>query len=267
MRFGAPFSVALHIGPAAFGPSTARTDSTPMVILPVELLEIADSTNVAPIPEKTEPEDLVEEMTTPEEAPAPASAPEPEPEVAPEVIPPPAPTPAPKPEPKPAPKPAPPKPEPKKENFQDSLDSILKSVDKPSTRPAPSPNRSTTNLAQVPDAAARRGVGDQSRMTITVAEFVRQQLLSKGCWTDQDDMPDAKRLRATIRVRFGRDGKFLEEPQLIQPSRPPVGDQPMQIFIERARRALSKCNQLGFQVPSEYFSSTPVQWIEIEFLP
>lgn len=246
---------------------TLSSESTPMIMLPVELLEIADSTNVAPIAEQPDPEEMVEEMSTPEEAPAPAAAPEPEPEAAPEIIPPKAPDPAPKPEPKPAAKPTPPKPEPKKENFQDSLDSILKSVEKPAARPAPSPNRSTTNLAEVADAAPRRGVGDNQRMTITVGDFVRQQLLSKGCWGDQSDMPDAQRLRATFRIRFGRDGRFLEEQQLIEPSRPPANDQPMQIYIQRAHRALSKCNQLGFQVPSEYFETSPAPWIEIVFLP
>lgn len=270
MRAGVPFSVALHLGIAAAGMIVAPSlvsEPAPMVILPVELLEIADSTNVAPVAELPDPEELPEEESTPEEAPseATAAAPEPEEALPAEVIPPKAPEP--KAEPEPKPKPAPPKPEVKKESFEDSLDSILKSVDKPKAKPAPSQNTSTSNIKELTDAAPRRGAGDNSRMTITVAEFVRQQLLTKGCWTDQDDMPDAKRLRATFRIRFGRDGRFLEEQQLIEPSRPPAGDQPMQTFIERARRALSKCNQMGFQVPSQYFETSPAQWIEIVFLP
>lgn len=269
MRVGAPFSVALHLGLAAAGMIVAPTlasEPAPMVILPVELLEISDSTNVAPVAELPDPEELLEEESTPEEAPAPAAAPEPEPEEAlpAEVLPPKLPDP--KAEAEPKPKPAPPKPD-KKESFEDSLDSILKSVDKPKGKAAPSENRSTTKLSEVADAAPRRGVGDNSRMTMTVADFIRHQLQSKGCWNDQSDMPDARRLRATFRIRFGRNMRFLGDPELIEPARSPAGDQPMQIFIQRAQRALDVCNEKGFQVPPQYYETSPAQPIEIVFLP
>jgi hypothetical protein len=68
-------------------------------------------------------------------------------------------------------------------------------------------------------------------------------------------------------VKFGRDGHFLGEPQLIEPAREPSGDQPMQVFIARARTALRMCNNIGFKVPAEYFEVQPAQYIDIVFLP
>jgi hypothetical protein len=80
-------------------------------------------------------------------------------------------------------------------------------------------------------------------------------------------MADAHRLRTVIRVRFGRNGRFLEEPQMIEPSRPPTNDQVLQVYIQHAFTALNKCNTLGFAVPKEYFETQPAQYIDLVFLP
>lgn len=266
MRVGLPFSIALHLGLAAAGmiviPTMTDIEPTPMVILPVELLEIADSTNVAPIAEAPKPDAAPEQETAPASTPAPAAAPEPE-----EAIPDIAPPPPKKEEPKQVAKAEPKPPAPKKESFEDSLDSILKTVDKNKSKAPPAETRTATNLRNVEDAAARRGVGDKTRNTITVADFIVQQMLRKGCWSDQDDMPDAKRLRAVIRVKFGRDGRFVGQPELREPTRIGIGDKPMEVFVARAHAGLNKCNQLGFEVPAQYYETQPPQWIDIVFLP
>lgn len=271
MRVGVPFSVALHLAFAAAGivvvPQLPQRESTPMVILPVELLTIGDTTNVAPVVEEQPDAEVAEEAAVEpdpaESAPDPAEAePIPEPEA--EIIPEPEPK---KPEPE-KPKPEPKKPEPKPEpkpDFNDSLSSILQSVEKPKESTAPRNDRTAADLRNVEDQAPRRGVGDNTRMTVTVADFVRSQLISRGCWADQDDMADAKRLRAVIRIRFERDGRLLGSPELIEPAREPSADRPMQIFVQRARRALNQCSP--FTVPAEYYEVSPPQWIDIEFLP
>lgn len=267
MRIGVPFSIVLHVGLAAAGmvvaPSMLR-DSTPMMILPVELLTIAEVTNVMAAAEIAS-EEAAEAAARP--APAPDAAPEPEeaPEIVPEAIPEPE---AEAPKPEPAAKPAPPKPEPKKkeESFEDALQGILQSVEKPNRTAAPVAERTTPNLASVGEKP-RAGAGDKTAMTITVADFLRDQMQRKGCWNDQKDLPDAKRLRTVIAIRFGRDMRFSDAPRLVEPARPPSGDPPMQVFIQRAFSGLNKCNQLGFQVPAEYFEANPPPWIEIEFLP
>lgn len=239
------------------------SDSTPMMILPVELLTIAETTNVAAVAEE-EPDLPVEEEATDIATASEPSAPEPaEAEALPEPVPEPEPAPAEKkPEPKPEPKPTP-KAEPKK-TFEDSLAGILQSVDKTPPKAKTAEKKAAANPFQSTDKP-RPGVGDPSRMTITVADFIRDQLLRKGCWGDQDDMADAKRLRAVIRVRFERDGRLMGAPELREPPRMPGGDMPMQVFIQRAYRALSKCSP--FTVPPEYYEVSPAQWIDIEFLP
>ncbi|MEP7210144.1 MAG: hypothetical protein ABI740_04845 [Alphaproteobacteria bacterium] len=259
---GVTFSVALHIALVLGGIVVVprlMTEPTPMAILPVELLTIADTTNVKPVaeePKKAEEADVTADKATPAPAPAAEAKAEPVPE----------PLPVPdlkKPEPeKPKPE-AKPAPEAKKpEKMADTLDSILKSVPdkKPSKTQA---DRSTTaSLRDVQDAA-RKGAGDNQRMTMTIADSIRSQLMSRGCWTDKDDMPDAKRLHATIRVRFERGGRLMGEPQLIDPPRQPAGDRPMLVFIQAAFGSLRKCEP--FQVPPEYYATSP--YIDLPFLP
>jgi hypothetical protein len=105
------------------------------------------------------------------------------------------------------------------------------------------------------------------RQTATVADSIMSQILAKRCWTDQDDMADARRLRATLAIQFGRDGHFLSPPKLVSPAVEPTNDPPLQLFIVRARKALDKCNVMGFTVPEAYFSYTPPLIIELEFRP
>jgi outer membrane biosynthesis protein TonB len=262
MRMGLPVSIVLHVAVAGVlgysAQQTIASEATPMMILPVELLTISDTTNVAPAAPIEEPE-IAEEPAAPEPEPASSDAApepvaaEPTPEPAPEPVPTPS---APKVEPKAAdkPKPAP--------SFNYELDSILKSVDPKKSSPS---SRSRPGDITRAGERARPGVGDQTRMTITVADYIRDQLIRKGCWTDQEDMPDAKRLQATIRVRFQRDGRLVEPPQLVDPARAPTGDQPMNIFTQRAFRAIAQCTP--FTVPPEYFEFTPAPWIDLVFTP
>ena len=271
MRVGVFASIGLHAGLVLTGlvaaPVMVPRPSEFVVLPDVSLLEIAETTNVAPVVRSDPEAEITDEPEAPAEespAPAPTAAPAPAPEDA-ELLP----DPVKKPEPKVEPKKETPKPrvEPKaepEEDFGGALSSILKSAEK--KRPtAPAGSKSAADMRNVDSGAPRKGAGDNQRMTITVADFIRDQLQRKGCWGDQEDMADARRLRATFRIRFNRDGTLLEEPQMISPVREPAGDQPMQIFIQRARRSLSMCSP--FTVPKEYFETTPAQWIHIEFLP
>lgn len=258
MRLSVVPSLALHIGAiAVLLPAVSdawRSDSPPMMILPVELLEIADMTNMTAASEAPK-----EEAPEPEAAPPPAEAapppppPEPEEEILPTKE---APPPKKEEKTKEAPKP-------ERMDVDSTLKDLLAAA---RSAPAPAPKKAA------PDAAASEGpprmsVGDRRRMTMTVADAILQQLLAKGCWSNQADMADARRLRAVISVRFGRDGRFLENPRLIEPSRTPSNDPPLQVYILRAQEGLNKCNTIGFQVPEEYFKVQPPQTIELDFRP
>jgi hypothetical protein len=119
----------------------------------------------------------------------------------------------------------------------------------------------------VASAHAQEAAAKPGQQTLSIADSIMSQILARRCWTDQDDMADARRLRAILSIQFGRDGHFLTPPKLIIPAVEPKNDPPLQAFIAAARLALDKCNVVGFQVPEAYFSYSPPLIIELEFRP
>ncbi len=240
--------------------ATSEVESTPMIYIPIELVSIADTTNVAPVFEDAKIDEEEPAEAESEAAAAPAAAPAPEPEDTVALDPP-------KPEaPKAAPTPpAKATPAPPSKSLSSELDDILASV----SRDAPAPKRTNPNAdpASAGTGPPRIGAGDMRRMTASITDYIRAQLISNRCWTDHSDMADARRLKATFRVWFGRNGKFSQTYQLISPSREPAGDVPMLTFIAHARRALDMCNKIGWRVPEDYFKLPQPQYIDIEFLP
>jgi hypothetical protein len=253
MRVGGFFSMMGHGAVVAAGlfvaPSIA-SDAEMMPIIDVDLVTIADETNIAPVTRDAELDEKAEEAQQEEVSAATPPPPKPEETVPldePEVRPP---------------------PKKKEESADDILKGILSGI--PESKPQPpraSASDKATNLANIPDAGARPGYGRQTGNTSTVRDFISSQLIANRCWTDHSDMADAHRLKTVIRVRFGRNGRFLDEPQMIEPSRPPASDQVLQVYIQHAFTALNKCNTIGFKVPPEYFESQPVQYIDLVFLP
>jgi len=257
------FSLVAHAGVVLAGlitipvATSSEIVSTPMVYIPIELVTIADTTNIAPVYEQVEQEKDVPVEPEAAAAPAPAAAaPELEDTIA---LDPPKPTP-PKDQPKPAAKPAPPS-----KSLSSELDDILASVSKDT--PAPKRNNPNADPASGATGQPRIGVGDMKRMTASITDYIRSQLIANRCWTDHSDMADARRLKATFRVWFGRNGKFSQPYQLVNPGREPAGDVPLQTFIAHGRRALDMCNKIGWVVPEEYFKLPQPQPIDIEFLP
>jgi hypothetical protein len=265
MRLGGPFSLVLHVGIAAagiaFAPEMMPTTSEPAPYIPIDLVTIADETNLTEVVEATVDEEEAEEVAEEEAAPAPPPPPPPEPE---EVALP-AETPPPKKAPEPVKKPEA-KPAPSEEAFDSALQDILaaaNSAPKKAKEPAPAKR---TDLTKVGEGAPREGFGNRRENTATIAAFIKQQLRDNGCWGDQDDLAGAQSLRAVIRVKFRRDGTFDGSIDLVEPARqPPQG--PFLVYINRAFTALHKCEDIGFKVPAEYFRTQPVQYIDIEFLP
>lgn len=229
-----------------------------MLYIPIDLVTVSDETNMTAVTMQAEPTP-VEEMVKEEKGPAEAGLPPPdedavsfaEPQQKPKELPK-------KPEAKPAP-PAPPA-----KSFNSELDDILSSVSK--DRPKQQRDSAGTAPASAKEAP-RLSAGDRRNMTARVEDIIKSQLVSKGCFADHSDMADARRLRATFRVWFGRNGKFSQPYQLVSPTREPFNDPPLQAFIAHARRALNMCNDLGWQVPEEYFRLPQPQYIDLEFVP
>ncbi len=233
-----------------------ESTSTPMIYIPIDLVTIDEMTNlsaVAPAPQTDESREAQEEENN--AAPAPSMPPPEEDAVSFEEL-------KPKVEPKKTEaNPAPAKPA---KSFNSELDDILSSVNKDQPKQR---NNSANTTPAAANEAPRLSAGDKRRMTASVEDVIRSQLISNGCWADHSDMADAKRLKATFRVWFGRNGKFAQRYQMVSPTREPMGDPPMQAFIVHARRALDMCNNIGWVVPEEYFTRLQSPYLDIEFLP
>jgi hypothetical protein len=233
-------------------------DVTPMMYIPIELVEVSKTTNLAPVMAEARIEEEAveakEENTSAETA---ASAAE---DDAVNLDPPPEPPKPPEPK-KPEAKPAPAA----EESFASQLDDILKSAK--DTKPSVPRNTPNTKAANTTTGPPRLGAGDLKRMTASIEQIILSQLIGNGCWADHSDMADARRLKATFRIWFGRGGKFSQAYQLVSPAREPSGDIPLQTFIAHARRALDKCNTIGWHVPEDYFKLPQPQYIDITFIP
>lgn len=237
-------------------PVAAPMPVSTQVYVPIELVTVADTTNLTEIAAADTKDEELTESAAAEAAAAPAPPPVEEDTVSLEL---------PKDKPKEEPKkqeakanPAPSK------SFSSELDDILSSVDK-------TPKSRSTSAGVAPASATpeapRLSAGDKRRMTASITNIIVSQLRDKECWADHSDMADAKRLKATYRVWFSRNGKFSQSPQLIEPTRKPASDPPLNTFIVHAERALSKCNQIGWYVPEEYFRLPQPAYIDLEFLP
>jgi hypothetical protein len=235
-----------------------KNSAAQMIIVPIELVTVADMTNLTAVSAMAEDKPLEEEVKA-EEANSTAGVPPPD-EDSVSFEPP-----------KDKPKEEIKKPDvkaspaPPAKSFNSELDDILSSVDK--TKPKQQTNSAGVAPAASSKEAPRLSAGDKRRMTASIEDIIKSQLITNGCFADHSDMADAKRLRATFRVWFGRNGKFSQTYQLVSPAREPFNDPPLQAFIAHARRALDKCNNIGWQVPEDYFRLPQPQYIDLEFVP
>lgn len=252
-------SVMLHAGILAGGLITFSgepdpSESSTMIMIPLELVTVGDVTDITPVGQEAPPASPEEDKTMEAAAASPSPPPAPEDTVAlDEAKKPPRDEPR-KNEAKPAPA--------SREEFTSVLDGILAGVATESGRkPAPA----AASAASAGKEAPRMGAGEQRRMVVSITDYIRAQLVNNRCWTDHSDMADAGRLSATFRVWFARNGKFARAYEL--QSREPSGDPQLQVFVAHARRALDMCNTIGWIVPEEYFRLPQPQYIDITFVP
>lgn len=286
MLRGLPASILLHAAVIAAGsivlPSLARDVEPAFIVVPIEIVDLSDETNIrarpevdAPEPETEAPppiEEFLQDLDTiPPEDPQPEPEPEPETAVAP---PPPAPEPEPEPapaeeetEPEEAPEPEPQADRPVLEQAQnDPLDDILGDAsnlfdrtprERARANPAP-PSQETLEDEQPRASEAQRGAGRQTGNTVAVEALIYDQM--RICWDTVEDLPDSQRLNVTVKVELNRDGSIKDGPDLVNPTRAPIGDRYMGVAIERALRATRKC--APYRLPEgadEYYD----EWREV----
>ena len=230
-------------------------------VVPVELVTIAEQTNVAPMVQKDLPPPQIRpvaEVSPPQleaslEAPPPLPV-EVEPEPQPEPPPPPPPEavePAPEPPPAklanlvlPRRKPAPQR----KPNFD--VDSVLALLDKRSPRTPPPPN---AKLAE----RNVRGIGAQTALTVDVKDALLAQM--RACWNVPVGAPNPEQLIVQVRVYLSQDGRLAQPPQLEPATRAAAASNPyMRTAAEAALRAVNVCEPYK-SLPTDRYDS----WREI----
>lgn len=267
---GLPASVMLHAavigaGYIAWPYVAARVDTEEFVVVPVELVDVGEVTNVAPViepqteaepepePEAPEPEpeeedapieDVPDERDLPEddvETAQDAAPPEQEDDILPDFE---AET-----EPEPEKAPETPKPEQKKapnpkekanplDDFLNSAESTFQSERQTKKKTQPPPAEKRPEPAREPTQEARAGAGERTANTVRIEMLLYNQI--KPCWDGVSDQPDPERLNVSMVGKLDAEGNVIDL-DLKAPSRVPIGDRPMQLAIERAQRAVRKC--------------------------
>ena len=254
MRKGVIVSAALHLGVIGATMITwpsglSQSDEVPPTV-PIELITLADATNIqATVREEPPPEPEVPEVEPVQET-AVAEPEPPEPEPLPEPLPEPEPEPEPvaeiEPEPEP---PSPPlpleKPEPPRDQF--NLDSVIALLDSRAESAAP---------AQ-PAEQSRRGIGDRNAMTMTIVDSLRSQMYE--CWSPPIGAPNPEELIVDVDVYLTPTGALARAPQLTAASRLAAAGNPyMRAAAESALRAVNTCVPYR-NLPVDQYA----QWSEI----
>lgn len=246
-------SASLHVGllaaaytawPALAPPVIVTTDT-----IPVDLVTIADETNITPQEQAPEPvpEPPPEPAATAEslpEEPPPPPPPEQEGFVMDEKVEPP------KPEPKVAmAEPPPPKPEkPKKEKKKDEfdIDRIASLIDKMDKAP---PAAETREGAKPNASQSARGAGARTAMTATEIDVLRAQL--RKCWNVPVGAPDPSALVFRLRIYLNQDGSVATPPELVDEAG--MSDPYFRAAVDSAKRAVLMCSP--FQLPPEKYEA------------
>jgi len=249
MRRGIIVSAVLHagvVGATLMSWPSALDLSDEAQIVPVDLVTVAEVSNVAPAVTQPEPAP-VEETPPPQEV---AEAP-PEPEVEE-----PEPEPAPEEEPAPAEEPdeqvakAPrnpavprPRPQPQRQNFD--IDNVLALLDKSAPKPPPAPPNA--RIAPQP----MRGIGAQNAMTADIVALLQSQM--RECWNMPAGAPNPEQLIVQVRVFLARDGDLAQPPQLMPESRAAASsNRYMRTAAETALRAVNICAPYRGLPPDSY---------------
>jgi hypothetical protein len=203
-------SLALHAGIIAvtFFTWTHRLDIIDQAppIVPVDLVTLADKTNVAPMV-KEEPQPIEELLTAP---PLPVSMQPPKFEVA------------------PSPKPAPVQ-KPKPEVFDiNNIQAML------AKRQAVAPKNAKVGSQNV------KGIGDQSAMTADLRALLQSEIYR--CWSPLVGAPHPEKLIVSYELFLNKDGSVARSPQLTAESSAAAASDPyMRAAAEAARRAIYTC--------------------------
>ena len=221
----------------------AHSDESPPVV-PVDLVTIAEETNVAPTVAPQKPPEPEQQAPPPQQQAAP---PPPDAEVAPADLD--------KAKPKELPKeadaaPAPPKPalprrKPRPDPQQSfNVDSVLALLDKRAPKaPPPPPNAK-------PAEQTIKGFGAQTALTVDLQDALLAQM--RECWNVPVGAPNPEQLIVQVRVFLAQDGTLVQA-QLEPQSRTASASNPfMRAAAEQAMYAVRSCSPYKYLPPDRY---------------
>ena len=226
-------SLALHAGIVAAclftWTHTLDIPDQSAAIVPVDLVTVADQTNIAPMVKEEVPAPPVPEMIQP----VPQQIQEPKVEIAPSPD-----------KALPLPKPAP-----TKQTNADAFNQMLNNLAKPQTKPK----------AAKPGTQTVAGIGAQSAMTADLRSMLQSEIhRCNSSFTT--GAPHPEKLIVSYRLFLNRDGSIAQPPQLTADSAAAVASDPyMRAAAEAARRAIYEC--APYSLPADRYN----QWNDITF--
>jgi hypothetical protein len=246
MRKGIIFSATLHAGIigatlVAWPHAVSDLPSELLPAIPVELVTVADVSNIAPAVVEQPPLEPAPppEVVEPPPPPEPEVVPEPEPEPAPEVVTPPEPAPEAEPEVAEAPPPRRPaiprrRPPPRPQQPEFNLDNVLAMLGERERPRQPAPPAAREAEQPV------RGLGAQNAMTLDIRDALLAQM--RECWNVPVGAPNPEQLIVEVRVFLARDGDLAQPPQLTPGSRTAATrNSYMNAAAQAALRAVNIC--------------------------
>ena len=284
---GLPASIIAHaavIGASyvtfPYWSTNTRVMASEFEAVDVNFAEIGEITNIAPLvetepeepeeaaPEEPEevPEDPVEEELPEAEqdvAEADAAAPEETPE---DLLPnfePEKPEEDPEPEPEKKPDPAPRRPNDDLMSFLNQSESTFRSEQatrkkQPDPQPVtPEPQTALENAPKPAETRNRQGAGERSANSARLEAIIVSRIRNE-CWAGADDLPNPERYNVQMNLKLNEDGT-INELTLTDPKRRPIGSSFMGTAVDRALRAVRKCEP--YRLPSEDYE----EWKEIDF--
>jgi hypothetical protein len=228
MRAGIVVSALAHLAAFAVGyiawPEPRPPEIAPeTAVVPVDIVEFAERSNVAPIA-APKPPDAQEEIAV---------------EGAPQQLAEAAPTPALQIPPEPAPdqKNAP------KKDPSLNLDQLALLIDKKKKEAGEKPDPASA-AAKPADTGERprRAIGAGDDFTVSEKDAIRAQM--RECWRMPIDMATPEKLIVKVRAQFDASGRLTAPPQLVNPASLAGLDPPSRVAAEAALRAVRLCDPL-----------------------
>lgn len=269
MLRGLPASIIVHA--AVFGASyvtfpywssSSRAYITDISAVEVDFADLSEITNIAPLipqeeeepeaaapeePEEIEDEPVEEEVPEAEqdvstEDPAPVEeSPE---EVLPDFEQAPPEEPEKEPEPKPETRPQPPR-DPladflnqSETTFKSEIETRRERHEPQAVTPEEEPQTALKDAPRPVETRSRRGAGDRNANQARIDAILYSRIFP--CWDGVADLPFPERLNVRMKLQLNLNGN-IEELELIEPARRPIGSSPMGTAVDRALRAVRKC--------------------------